>query len=822
MLTVDKKPEWSHILEYHARRQRVKRIFAATFKIAAAAFLLLMAAGIVFFILLINQTKWKSFDPARLENQAQTLIFYDRDDKAVGGMYGAQNRVLIKLSDVPETVQKAFLSAEDERFYIHPGVDIRRILGALWADITHWKKVQGASTLTQQLVKNTHLTNEKTWSRKLQEARLALQIEQVYSKDEIFEMYLNTVYFGNGAYGIEAASQAYFGKRTGDLTTAEGALLAGVLKGPGIYAPHIHMDKSVERRNLVLSLMNKYGFLTEEDMKAAQDEPVTLNMRPRLDTAYGFYLDAAEREAEGITGLEYDDLVSGGYKVYTTLDRELQGKCDALMADKDMFPPDAADGEPVQGGLIVLDSRTGGVRAVTGGRAYVTKQGLNRATSSRRQPGSAIKPVLVYGPAMDRFGYNAATMIQDAPADFSGYKPQNAGGGYSGWVTVRQAIVRSINVPAVQVLNDIGIGSAKDFAQRNGIKFNASDTSLPIALGGFTEGVTPMELAGAYTAFANAGRHSQATFVRRIEDADGSVIYENRYTATPVMSDATAFIMTDILHNAAMSGTARLLNFTEIPLAAKTGTVAWSRGNKDVWLASYNPDYVVVCWQGFDRTDNAHHLSSNVTGGTFPAQVCKEVFKFLYRKTAAPRFQMPDSVTLLALDNYALQSTRQILLASPMTPEEQKIYEYFPKTQAPTQVSTYWQTPMTPTGFSVTLSERGYPVVAFTVMQDFVRYDIFRVDSRGSTAEVRQIHGAVNDTATYEDYFVQPGVYSYYVSPVHPELNVTGSPTDMLQVTVPGTAETAAPTEPPSTGFPFSILPWITVPEATGTEPAWP
>lgn len=787
-------------------RSRTRRIVATTLKITAAAVLTIMAAGIVFFILLINQTKWKSFDPDKLENQAQTLIFYDKDGQAVGGMY-TQNRVNIRLEDVPPLVQKAFISAEDNRFYSHPGVDVRRIFGALWEDLTHGRIVQGASTITQQLVKNTHLTNEKTWTRKLQEARLALQIEQVYTKDQILEMYLNTVWFGNGAYGIEAAAQTYFGKHASELTTAEGAILAGTLKGPGIYAPSAHMDKSVERRNLILELMNKYGYLTEDEMNAAKNEPVNLNMRPKFNTDYGFYLDAAEREAEGITGLSYDDLVSGGYKVYTTLDRELQGKCDALMADPDMFPPNASDGTQVQGALVVLDSKTGGVRAVAGGRAYVTKQGLNRATSSRRQPGSAIKPVLVYGPAMDRYGYNAATMILDEPVNFNGYSPEDAGGSYSGWVTLRQAIVRSINVPAVRVLNDIGIGSAKDFATKSGIKFDPRDTSLTIALGGFTLGVTPMELAGAYTAFANSGRYSKATFVSRIEDSDGNVIYENKYETTQVMSDATAFIMTDILHNAAMSGTAKLLNFTAIPLAAKTGTVAWDKGNKDAWLASYNPDYVVVCWQGFDKTDSAHHLSTSVSGGTYPAQVCREVYTYLYSKTAAPKFRMPDSVTLLALDGYALQSTQQILLASDQTPEEQKIYEYFPTTQAPSQVSQYWQTPLTPTGFSVTLSERGYPVISFMILQDFVRYDVYRVDGYGNAMKVKEIQGAADMQATFEDYFVQPGVYSYYVSPVRPDLNVSGSPTSMLQITVGEPAQTSPP---PSTDFPFNLFPFLT------------
>lgn len=795
-------------------KSKARKIIGTTLKIAAAVFLLLAAGGIIWFISLINGTKWKDFDPSKLENQAQTLIFYDKDGKSIGGLFGGQNRTNIPLSDVPLKVQKAFLAAEDVRFYEHKGVDLQRILGAAWQDITKGK-TQGGSTISQQLIKNTHLTNEQTLARKLQEARLALQLEQVYTKDQILEMYLNTVYFGNGAYGIEAAAQSYFSKSAKELTIAEGAMLAGTLKGPGIYAPHLHLDKSTERRNLILDLMYKYKFITADERDASKKEKVNLKLSSATKENYGFYIDAAENEAVAITGITKEDLVSGGYKVYTTMDSKLQAKCDDLMSNESMYPPDASDGTQVQGALVVLDSQTGGVRAVVGGRSYTTKQGLNRATSSRRQPGSAIKPVLVYGPAIDRFGYSPATMILDEAVNFNGYRPVNAGGKYSGWVTLRQAVVRSINVPAVRTLNDIGLESAKDFASKAGIVFDPGDTSLAIGLGGFTQGVTPLELASAYTSFASGGNYSKASFISKIVDSDGNTIYQNAYPSTPIMSDSTAFIMTDILHNAAMSGTAKLLNFSKIPLAAKTGTVAWDVGNKDVWLASFNPEYVIVSWMGFDRTDRSHYMATSVTGGTFTAQVCKEVYLYLYSKTAAPKFRMPDSVTLLALDNLALQNTQQILLASPLTPESQKLYDYFPKSQAPTQVSSYWQTPLTPTGFNVTLSTNGYPVVSFLIVQDFVRYDVYRIDSYNQTVKVKEIQGAPGSIATYEDVTAQPGAYSYYVSPVHPELNVSGSPTSAIQIVV-GNVYNPIPTTTSTPGSIFDFFP-TQQPSATAT-----
>lgn len=796
---------------------KARKRFRLALKIAAATFLLLTAVGIIWFITLINRTNWKDFDPSKLENQAQTLIFYDKDGKPVGGLWGGQNRTSIPLADVPKHVQEALLAAEDIRFYSHPGVDIQGIVAAGWADITKGK-MRGASTLSQQLMKITHLTNEQTLTRKLQDARLALELERVYTKDQIMEMYLNINYFGYGAYGIEAAAQSYFSKPASELTLAEGALLIGVLKGPGIYAPHLNLEKSVQRRNLILGLMNEYGFITEDEMEEAKAEEVNLKLQSRISANFGFYIDAAENEAMALTGITREDLVSGGYRIYTTMDSALQKQCDQLMGNGELYPANAKDGTEVQGALVVLDSKTGGVRAVVGGREYTTRQGLNRATSSRRQPGSAIKPVLVYGPAIDRFGYNPATMIEDAPADFNGYRPVNAGGKYSGWVTLRQAIVRSINVPAVRVLNDIGLASAKDFAGNAGIQFDAGDDSLAIGLGGFTQGVTPVELASAYTAFANSGNYSKASFVQKIVDADGVVIFENKYPNSPVMTDATAFIMTDILHNAAMSGTAKLLNFNKIPLAAKTGTVAWDYGNKDVWLASYNPEYVVVCWMGFDRTDSSHYLSSGTIGGTNPAQVCKEVYLYLYSETAAPKFRMPDSVTLLALDRLALEQTGRILLASPLTPEEQKLYDYFPKTQAPTEISQYWQTPVTPTGFNLALSERGMPVISFLMVQDFARYDVYRINEYGRTEKVTEIPGAAGSIATHEDATAQPGTYSYYVSPVHPQLNVSGSPTQALTITVTASLQPTA--EPGQTSPWDDFFDGIFSPEPT--EPVEP
>ena len=801
-------------------RKKIKRFFSLGIKIAAVVVLLCLAGGIIFFIRLIDTTNWKDFDPGKLENLAQTLVFYDKDGNEIGGMHSSQNRTNIPLADMPKNVQDALIATEDTRFYSHSGVDLKRIVGALWADLRGGNLSQGASTLSQQLVKNTHLTNEKTWTRKLQEARLALQLERVYTKEQILEMYLNTVYFGKGAYGIEAAAEVYFGKHAKDLTLAQSALLVGILKGPGIYAPHLNMEKSVARRDLILGLMKEQGYIDEEEMKAARKEKVVLAKDTDKQEPYGYFLDAAAQEAEAITKLPREDMVSSGYRVYTSLDAGLQKQLDDVMGNAKNFPPDAKDGEPVQSASIVVDSKTGAVRAIVGGRAYTTKFGLNRATSSRRQPGSAIKPILDYGVAMDRFGYTGATMLQDEAVNYNGYQPKDLGA-YQGWVTLRWALMKSLNVPAVRVLHDVGLDSGKDFAGKLGIPFAEGDDNLSLALGGFTQGVTPLELAGAYTAFANGGRLTHPAFVTRIDDPDGNTIYQANPVATVVMSDATAFLMTDILRTTVTGGTASGLKMDNVQVSAKTGTAGWksaddSRGNRDVWLASYNADVTMVTWMGFDKTDANHVLASKVTGGTYPAQIQKSLYTYLYKNREAPKIEPPESVALVVLDKLALTTTGQTLLATELTPEEQKLYEYFPRSQAPTTQSNYWQTPQTPSGFSVGLSVNSKPEITFIALQDYVRYDLYRIDGFGQTAKIAELKGAANSVVQYEDASASMGIWQYYILPVHPDLNVAGSPTASQAVTVPDPNPPPQPTD--DGGFNWSdIFPGLGTPEPEAT-----
>ena len=572
-------------------------------------------------------------DLDKIRNQPLSTVLYDRDGKEAALLSGAQKRSWMPIEDLSQDLKNAFLAAEDARFYRHPGVDFVRIGGALISNIKSGGYAQGASTITQQLVKLTHLTSEKTILRKAREALMALKLETELSKDEIFEAYLNTVYFGAGAYGAQAAAQTYFGVDAGQLTLAQAALLAGVVKSPTNYAPRQHPDEAVKRRNRVLAAMAEQGFIPPEIETAAQAEALALKPVEGQDQALSWFTEAAAAEAASVLQIDYEDLLSGGYKLYTTLDRAAQKSAEALCGDAAYFPPDASDGTPVQTALVCLDG-AGELRAVMGGRRVETQRGLNRAIDIRRQPGSAFKPISVYAAAVDRFGYLPVRLIDDTRRTFAGgYNPGNFGDTYAGRVTLREALSRSLNVATVDLAEKTGIPAARQYAQAAGIELSSADNNLSLALGSLTEGVSPLALCAAYGPLYTGGNWTQPHAVRRITDAAGETVYRFTGEKRRVFSETSAALLTDMLRTAATTGTARKLGALPFQAAGKTGTVGQpDGGNRDVWTVAYTPKLCVAVWMGFDQPDSRHVLSDAVTGSSHP---CALATAFL-REVAAP------------------------------------------------------------------------------------------------------------------------------------------------------------------------------------------
>ena len=746
----------------HPRRRLKRWLFLL------AALVMIPVLALAAYVL--SRDAWHMLDAEKLSYEKLSCQVFDGDDELFSALSGGEERLLMDIEDLPDHVKNAFIAAEDARFYDHPGVDLVRILGAAWSDLKAGAFVEGASTITQQLIKLTHLNSRKELSRKVDEAILAVQLERVYGKDQILEMYLNTVYFGSGYYGLETAARGYFGVPAAELTLDQAALLAGVLKSPARFAPHLRPEASVGRRGVILHLMASYGMISEAEADEAAARPLELVKDEALERR-GYYVDYALQESCRLLSISMDRLLTDGYRVYTGMDRDAQVLCEGLFADDSYFPQ--VNGESAQGALCLIDAHTGYISALVGGRDEGVALGFNRAVRIRRQPGSVIKPILVYGPALEA-GYTAADMLLDESATFGDYAPSDASRRYRGWVTMREAVTKSLNIPAVELFSELGIGRCKSFARQLGIPFDKNDTRLALALGGFTYGVSPQELCAAYAAFADGGVYRTPTLIRRIEDRDGHVVYEAHPIARRVMSEGSAFILTSMLQSVVQSGTAKALRDLPMEVAAKTGTVGDESGNRDVWLAAYTADHAAVIWMGFDENSNGKLLPPDSGGGDYPAALMKAVLTGLYEGRTAPVFTQPESVVRVRLDGYTMESQHETVLATAYTPERYGVWEYFIRGTEPTEQSPYWSVPEPPE--DVTLSRAGTTVtIRFTPKATYIRYLLYREGADGYATLLATFEGA--DAAVYtDDVSSLAGAVSYYVIGVHPHITVEGSP----------------------------------------------
>ena len=755
------------------------------------ALLLILLLGVVLILLfvavnLLKLDAWHDFNADNILAVDQTTILYDQSGDEIIRLHGTEDRICVSLEDIPKKVQEAFISAEDARFYEHSGVDFIRIAGAAWEDIKAGGYAQGASTMSQQLIKLSHLSADKTMSRKLEEAVLAYQMEQKYSKDEILEMYLNYVYFGGGYYGIEAAAMGYFGVHASELSIAQGAMLAGILKSPTNYAPHIDLEASTGRRNVVLSLMEGYGYIsTEEREAAAKEEAVIVKGKTQASTSRGYYEDTVLRCAMEILDVDMSALMTSGYRIYTAEDPELQAYCEALFQESDLFPAD-----DVEAAIVIEENGGGLVRALMGGRTYTSAMSFNRAVDIRRQPGSVIKPIIAYAPALEYCSYTAATMLLDEPTTFADYAPKNSSGKYYGWVTLREAVKRSLNIPAVKVLQDIGLEKGMEFAQACGIEFDETDGSLALALGGFKYGVSPLQIAGAYSCFASGGTYSTPSVIERITDVNGKVLYEYEPEEKRVMSEENAYILTSMLESVIEEGTGHRLGELEIPIAGKTGTVGDTEGNRDAWMASYTADYTAVVWMGYDNNHDGT-LPTEATGGMYPALVLSRVYEELYKENDYREFTTPTGVNTYKIDAKTLETQHEAVLANALTPQSSILEEIFLEGTQPDKFTEYWAVPSAARKFSAIVSQDGKVEVNFTITCDYALYRLYREDPNGNAELLESWSGVSGQAVSYTDAGAKGGrTYGYYVVPVHKELvigskHVYGPSTLKKNVTVP-------------------------------------
>lgn len=739
--------------------------------------LLAVTAAAVLFLLCgavktLGMDRWVDFDVYRITGCDRTSIIYDGQSDVVTRLHGVQDRIWVSVSELQPSTVYAFISAEDARFFEHEGVDVIRIAGAIVADIKAGSYVQGASTISQQLIKLSHLTSEKTISRKAEEAALAYEMERQYSKEDILEMYLNYVYFGGGYYGIEAAAEGYFGVHASDLTLDQSAMLAGILKSPSGYAPHINYAASINRRNNILRLMRDYGYITDDEKKQASARRPTI-LHDKNEEYSGYYTDAVTKSAAALMGITVDELIRGGYSIYSAMDSDIQHYCEEMFKNGELFP--AEDSEAA---IVVLEPSTGMVVAMVGGRSYTGGISFNRATDIRRQPGSVIKPVIAYAPAFEYLNYTAADMILDEETTFADYTPSNYGNKYYGWVTVREAVTKSLNVPAVKTLSEVGVGRAKDFAKRCGIEFDDTDDSLALALGGFTYGVSPLQIAGAYSCFASGGIYNTPTLIKKITDRNGLTVYEYRQDSRRVMSEANAYILTSMLKSVVTEGTGHRLNTLDIPIAGKTGTVGLANGNRDAWMAGYTPEYTAVVWQGYD-SDRLGLLPSSATGGTYPALMLYELFNHIYPDGRSGDFEKPESVKQYSIDAKTLKKQHKVVLANAMTPQSSRVTEYFTEETAPEDVSGYWAVPGSAQNL-LAVREEGGVMVSFDCPDDFGMYTLWRSEAGKAEKPLMTWNGREGHIE-YIDAAVKPGKgYRYRVTVKHEELLIGDEPVEGL------------------------------------------
>lgn len=604
-----------------------------------------IAVGSVFLLccfLLFNIFIWTS-DVSKLEEPTpQPTIIYDQNGDIASKVTGSKIDG-VSIGQIPEHLIHAVIATEDQKFYKHNGINVIGIVRAMTQNMMNGEIVAGGSTITQQLAKNVFLTQERTYTRKLKELILTKKIERTYDKDEIMERYLNQIYFGEGAWGIQRASQTYFGKDVSELTLGESAMLAGLIKAPSVLSPLKDMNKSVQRRDLVLALMEKEGYITQNDAKKAKEQPIVLEGK-KIDNykgKYPYYVDHIIEEAIEQYGLTENEVLSGGLHIYTELNPAIQNAVEQVYKDNEMFPEGQSD-QLIQSGAIFINPSTGGINALIGGRGEHTFRGFNRATQLKRQPASTMKPLAAYTPALEQ-GYEIYDKLQDSPINIDGYQPMNYDKRFHGEVTMYEALVNSYNIPPVWLLNKMGLKYGINAVERFGIKLKEEDHNLGLALGGMSEGVSPLSMAQAYSTFPNDGVMVEAHSIQKIEDADGEVIAKWHHNETSVTKTIVAQEITYMLKGVVKEGSAKNAQVEGWEVAGKTGTTelpfANSGGAKDHWFVGYTPEIVGAVWMGYDQTDENHYLLG--TGGFTVTKIFKEILSESMTEFNQKEFSLP-------------------------------------------------------------------------------------------------------------------------------------------------------------------------------------
>lgn len=660
-----------------ARKKRAKRkLNVFRLVILLLVLLVLVGGGVSIGLVFASVKDMPALSSEMLESGASTNI-YDKDGKLITQI-GVRNSVPVDIKAVPDLVKNAFISIEDPAFYKHHGISIRGIARSAVNDLISRSTEEGGSTITQQLVRISMLSPEKTIKRKIQEAALAIQVERRYTKDEILEMYLNNIYLGEGAYGIQSASQIYFAKTIDQLGLEEAALLGGLPQAPSAYNPFYDPAAALSRRNSVLDSMVRNKFISASEAENAKKKELKLETKDVAGRQYPYpyFLDYITDEL--IVKFGEAEFYKGGLKVYTTIDTDIQLYAENAMSRTANFPSSETDKNGMmqpEGAVVVLDPHTGYIKALVGGREHTQRRQWNRATQTTRQPGSAFKPIVVYGPAVEYNGLGPASVVDDIPVKYGTYEPKNYDGRYRGLITLRTAITNSVNVAAVKIMVDfVGIENSIKFASKLGIELDPSRHGASMALGGLDNGVTPLQMASAFGAFANQGTYIKPVAILKVEKMDGVILEQTIMKQQQVMKATTAYIITDMLKSVVESGTGTGAQLSR-PVAGKTGT---TDEGKDLWFVGYTPELVTAVWIGFDQPE----AMPQAYGGTYPTRIWQEIMSRALSDVPVRNFSMPSGIVTATVDG------KSGLLPGQNTPGDSLVTDIFAEGTVPTATDT--------------------------------------------------------------------------------------------------------------------------------------
>ncbi len=609
-----------------------------------AKFLKISAVILLSFIVLLGAsllvygviTKDAVLDANKLVGAGQNVIIYDDEGNEVTSASLSAQLKSVAVKDLQPHTVNAFIASEDRTFYSHNGLNYKRIVKAFFTNLKAGSFKQGASTISQQLIKNTHLSNDKTIKRKLKEIKLTKKLEKRYEKDEILEMYLNTIYFGHNCYGLQSAAEFYFNKKAEDLSLNESATIVGLLSSPNNYSPFKNPEKSLTRRNLVLKSMLTCGYIDQAAYSQEIKEPLNA-VQTIKNSKYGDYINAVFDELTDIDFNYYS--LTDGCIIKTYLDSEMQ-----QLFEQTEYPCDNA--------AIITDNLTSGVKAYKSTIGY-----------AKRQPGSTVKPLFVYAPAIEEKQLSPFTRILDEKINYGGYSPENFDKKYHGYVSVTDSLKYSYNVPAVKTLNALTVDRIEKYLAAMNLKLDDGEKNLSLALGGMKHGLTIKELADCYTVFPNGGSYAPSRFIKEIVSKNGKVLYQNKTIKNRVYSQGTCSLMNDMLLETTEGGTARILKDFNFDLASKTGTCGNADGNTDAYAVSYTGENCIAVWLG-DR-DNKR---AQITGGNDCCKIMRAALEKLYADHKPEKLDTDSGTATVKIDFEEYSQNNKIMLADPVCP----------------------------------------------------------------------------------------------------------------------------------------------------------